>query len=241
MTGADIHARFRRMQGYNVLHPMGFDAFGLNAENAAIERGIHPHKWTMDNISRMRDQLRTLGPMYDWGREVITCLPEYYKWNQWFFLKFYEKGLAYRANAPVNWCPSCVTVLANEQVVNGLCERCDTEVTHRDMNQWFFKITDYADELLDQSKIDWPERINRMQTNWIGRSKGVEIEFDISEYQLSEESLTTFTTRIDTVFGVTFLVMAPEHPLVASLTAKGQQKNVSDYIKRSRQATEIER
>lgn len=241
MTGADIHARFRRMQGYNVLHPMGFDSFGLNAENAAIERGIHPHKWTMNNISRMRAQLRTLGPMYDWEREIITCLPEYYKWNQWFFLKFYDKGLAYRANAPVNWCPSCVTVLANEQVINGLCERCDTEVTHRDMNQWFFKITDYAEELLDQSKMDWPERINTMQSNWIGRSEGVEIEFDISNYNLSQKTLTTFTTRIDTVFGVTFVVMAPEHPLVSSLTGEGQQQQVSDYIKYSRQASEIER
>ena len=241
LTGADIHARFRRMQGYNVLHPMGFDSFGLNAENAAIERGIHPHKWTMNNISRMRAQLRTLGPMYDWEREIITCLPEYYKWNQWFFLKFYDEGLAYRANAPVNWCPSCVTVLANEQVINGLCERCDTEVTHRDMNQWFFKITDYAEELLDQSKMDWPERINTMQSNWIGRSEGVEIEFDISNYNLSQKTLTTFTTRIDTVFGVTFVVMAPEHPLVSSLTSEGQQQKVSDYIKYSRQASEIER
>ena len=241
MTGADIHARFRRMQGYNVLHPMGFDAFGLNAENAAIERGIHPHKWTMANIERMRGQLRTLGPMYDWDREVITCVPEYYKWNQWFFLQFYETGLAYRANAPVNWCPSCVTVLANEQVINGFCERCDTEVTHRDMNQWFLKITEYADELLDQTKMEWPDRINTMQTNWIGRSEGVEVEFDISEYGLKEKNLLTFTTRIDTVFGVTFVVMAPEHPLVQSLTNAEQSQIVSNYIKRSRQASEIER
>ena len=241
MTGADIHARFRRMQGYNVLHPMGFDAFGLNAENAAIERGIHPHKWTMANIERMRGQLRTLGPMYDWDREVITCVPEYYKWNQWFFLQFYKTGLAYRANAPVNWCPSCVTVLANEQVINGFCERCDTEVTHRDMNQWFLKITEYADELLDQTKMEWPDRINTMQTNWIGRSEGVEVEFDISEYGLKEKNLLTFTTRIDTVFGVTFVVMAPEHPLVQSLTNAEQSQIVSNYIKRSRQASEIER
>ena len=241
MTGADIHARFRRMQGYNVLHPMGFDAFGLNAENAAIERGIHPHKWTMANIERMRGQLRTLGPMYDWDREVITCVPEYYKWNQWFFLQFYKTGLAYRANAPVNWCPSCVTVLANEQVINGFCERCDTEVTHRDMNQWFLKITEYADELLDQTKMEWPDRINTMQTNWIGRSEGVEVEFDISEYGLREKNLLTFTTRIDTVFGVTFVVMAPEHPLVQILTNAEQSQIVSNYIKRSRQASEIER
>ena len=228
MSGADIHARFRRMQGFNVLHPMGFDAFGLNAENAAIERGIHPHTWTMSNIERMRGQLKTLGPMYDWNREVITCLPEYYRWNQWFFLKFFEKGLAYRANAPVNWCPSCVTVLANEQVVDGLCERCDTPVTQRDMNQWFLKITDYAEELLDQSNISWPERIKTMQTNWIGKSQGVEFEFDISEYGLESDSLVTFTTRIDTVFGVTFVVMAPEHPLVAQLTTADKKDEVQD-------------
>ena len=241
MTGADIHARFKSMQGYNVLHPMGFDAFGLNAENAAIARNIHPHTWTMNNIERMRNQLRTLGPMYDWDREVITCIPEYYKWNQWFFLQFYKKGLAYRDNAPVNWCPSCVTVLANEQVINGLCERCDTEVTHRDMNQWFFKITDYAEELLDQSKMDWPERINTMQTNWIGKSEGVEIEFDISEYNLEQETLKTFTTRIDTIYGVTFVVMAPEHPLVPFLTTNKKEYEVQDYVKKSRQASEIER
>ena len=241
LTGADIHARFRRMQGFNVLHPMGFDAFGLNAENAAIERGIHPHTWTMSNIERMRNQLRTLGPMYDWDREVITCIPEYYRWNQWFFLKFYEKGLAYRANAPVNWCPSCVTVLANEQVIEGLCERCDTAVTRRDMNQWFLKITEYADELLDQSNITWPERIKTMQTNWIGRSEGVEFAFDISEYGLATDSLVTFTTRIDTVFGVTFVVMAPEHPLVSQLTTPDRNEQVQEYINQSRLSSEIER
>ena len=241
MTGADIHARFKSMQGYNVLHPMGFDAFGLNAENAAIARNIHPHTWTMNNIERMRNQLRTLGPMYDWKREVITCVPEYYKWNQWFFLQFYKKGLAYRDNAPVNWCPSCVTVLANEQVINGLCERCDSEVTHRDMNQWFLKITDYAEELLDQSKIDWPERINTMQKNWIGKSEGVEIEFDISEYNLEQDTLKTFTTRIDTIYGVTFVVMAPEHPLVPFLTTNENNNEVEAYVTKSRQASEIER
>ena len=241
MTGADIHARFKSMRGYNVLHPMGFDAFGLNAENAAIARNIHPHTWTMNNIERMRNQLRTLGPMYDWKREVLTCVPEYYKWNQWFFLQFNKKGLAYRDNAPVNWCPSCVTVLANEQVINGLCERCDSEVTHRDMNQWFLKITDYAEELLDQSKIDWPERINTMQKNWIGKSEGVEIEFDISEYNLEQETLKTFTTRIDTIYGVTFVVMAPEHPLVPFLTTNENDHEVQTYITKSRQASEIER
>ena len=241
MTGADIHARFRNMQGYNVLHPMGFDAFGLNAENAAIERGIHPHSWTMDNIKRMRDQLASMGPMYDWDREVVTCLPEYYKWNQWFFLQFYKNDLAYRDFAPVNWCPSCVTVLANEQVIDGACERCDTTVTHRDMNQWFFRITKYAEELLDQSKMDWPERINTMQTNWIGKSEGVEFKFDITAYGLDTKSLVTFTTRFDTVYGVTFVVLAPEHPLVQPLTSTNQKEAVSDYVNKARKSSEVER
>jgi leucyl-tRNA synthetase len=241
MSGADLHARFKRMSGFNVLHPMGFDAFGLNAENAAIQRGIHPFKWTMSNIENMRLQLRSMGPMYDWGREIITCTPDYYKWNQWFFLQFYKKGLAYRGFAPVNWCPSCKTVLANEQVIDGMCERSDTPVEQRDMNQWFFKITDYAEELLDQSKIDWPERINTMQTNWVGRSEGVEVEFDISEYGLEQKTLRTFTTRIDTVFGVTFVVLAPEHPLVPELTIKEQKAEVADYIHQASLETEIER
>ncbi len=241
MTGADIHARYMRMKGYNVLHPMGFDAFGLNAENAAIKNGIHPHTWTMDNIRNMRKQLRSMGAMYDWRREIVTCAPEYYKWNQWFFLKLYENGLAYRDNAPVNWCPSCQTVLANEQVISGLCERCDTAVVHTDMEQWFFRITNYADELLDNSKIDWPERINAMQTNWIGRSEGVEVDFDISHYGLDEKSIRTFTTRIDTVFGVTFIVLAPEHPLVDELTVDERREDVAAYVEQARLQTEIER
>ena len=242
MSPADAHARFRRMQGYNVLHPMGFDAFGLPAENAAIKRGIHPHSWTMDNIDNMRAQFRSMGPIYDWEREIVTCTPEYYKWNQWFFLKFYEAGLAYRDHAPSNWCPSCNTVLANEQVVDeGHCERCGTLVTRRDLNQWFFRITKYADELLDHSKIDWPEKINNMQTNWIGRSTGVEIEFDISEYGLDESVLATFTTRIDTIFGVTFVVLAPEHRLVAKLVTPDHQEEVEEYVLQARQHTEMER
>ena len=241
MSGADAHARFMRMKGFNVLHPMGFDAFGLNAENAAIKGGVHPHQWTMSNIENMRRQLKSMGAMYDWDREVITCTPDYYRWNQWLFLKLYNNELAYRDAAPVNWCPSCQTVLANEQVINGECERCDSAVAQREMEQWFFSITKYADELLDHSKIDWPERINLMQTNWIGRSDGVEVGFDISEYGLEEDSIDTFTTRIDTVFGVTFIVLAPEHPLVAKLTSDDQREAVEEYVEQARRQTEIER
>ena len=241
MSGADAHARFMSMKGFNVLHPMGFDAFGLNAENAAIKNGVHPRAWTMSNMDNMRRQLRSMAPMYDWEREIATCLPDYYRWNQWFFLQLYENGLAYRANAPVNWCPSCQTVLANEQVIAGMCERCDSAVVHKDMEQWFFKITKYADELLDHSSIDWPERINVMQTNWIGRSEGVEVDFDISEYGLDEKSIRTYTTRIDTVFGVTFVVLAPEHPLVDRLTTQDRRPEVQAYVEQARLQTEIDR
>ena len=239
---SDCHARFRRMQGYNVLHPMGFDAFGLPAENAAVQRGIHPYDWTMGNIENMRKQLRSMGTVYDWDREVICCLPEYYKWNQWFFLKLLEKDLAYRAKAPVVWCPSCQTVLANEQVVDGRCERCETPITRRDMEQWFLRITAYADELLDfESLVDWPEKILVMQRNWVGRSEGVEISFDISHLGLDEKEIRTFTTRIDTIFGVTFMVLAPEHPLVERLTTPDRRAEVRVYVDEARRQTEIER
>ncbi len=241
MAPSDAHARFRRMQGYNVLHPMGFDAFGLPAENAAIRSGIHPFEYTMSNIDNMRRQLRAMGTIYDWDREVVTCAPDYYRWNQWIFLQFYKEGLAYRDFAPANWCPSCNTVLANEQVDDGRCERCRSEVTHRDLNQWFFRITKYADELLDHSKIEWPRKINVMQTNWIGRSEGVVVEFDISAYGLSEKALSTFTTRIDTVFGVTFVALAPEHPLVGELTTSEQRGEVDAYVQQARHRTEVER
>jgi leucyl-tRNA synthetase len=242
MAPSDCHARFRRMQGYNVLHPIGFDAFGLPAENAAISRGIHPYTWTMSNIENMRRQLRSIGAIYDWEREIICCLPEYYHWNQWFFLKLYQHNLAYRAKAPVVWCPSCQTVLANEQVVNGACERCGTLVTRRDLEQWFLGITSYADQLLDFSGLlDWPEKILIMQRNWIGRSEGVEISFDISQYDLPEKEIRTFTTRIDTIFGVTFLVLAPEHPLVAGLTTAQRRAEVEAYVNQARQTSEIER
>jgi len=239
---ADCHARFKRMQGYNVLHPMGFDAFGLPAENAAISRSIHPYTWTMSNIEYMRRQLRSIGAIYDWDREVVTCLPEYYRWNQWLFLKFYQQGLAYRARAPVVWCPSCNTVLANEQVVNGNCERCGTPITRRDLEQWFLRITDYAEQLLDFNGLtEWPQNILTMQHNWIGRSEGVEISFDISSYGLDDKEIPTFTTRIDTIFGVTFLVLAPEHPLVPSLTTDEQRFKVELYVARARQTSDIER
>ncbi|MQF48859.1 leucine--tRNA ligase [SAR202 cluster bacterium AC-647-N09_OGT_505m] len=241
MAPADAHARFRRMQGYNVLHPMGFDAFGLPAENAAIRRGIHPHVWTMGNIENMRPQLSSMGAIYDWEREIICALPEYYSWNQWFFLQFYKAGLAYRAKATANWCPSCQTVLANEQVVDGKCERCESPVSRRDLEQWFLRITKYAEELLDYSSLlDWPERIKSMQTNWIGRSEGVEISFDISEYGLEDE-FRTFTTRIDTIYGVTFVVMAPEHPLVEKLTSLELRGEVEAYVEQARRQTEVER
>ena len=241
MAPSDVHARFKRLQGYNVLHPMGFDAFGLPAENAAIKRGIHPYKWTSRNIDNMRRQLKSMGTIYDWSREVITCQPEYYKWTQWFFLKLYEAGLAYRAKAPVNWCPNCQTVLANEQVVEGFCERCGAAVIHRDLEQWFFRITRYADELMEHNGINWPERIKTMQRNWVGRSYGTEISFALDHPGVDEKEIRVFTTRPDTIFGVTFMVLAPEHPLVARLTLPEKKAEVEAYIAKSRKQTEIER
>ena len=242
MAPSDVHARFKRMQGYNVLHPVGFDAFGLPAENAAIKHGIHPYVWTMKNVETMRRQLRTIGAMYDWSRELVTCLPDYYKWTQWFFLKFYEAGLAYRAKAPANWCPRCQTVLANEQVVTeGYCERCHTPVIRRDLEQWFFRITRYADELLEYSGAEWPERIKTMQRNWIGKSYGVEISFGLEIDGVEENEIRVFTTRPDTIFGVTFMVLAPEHPLVEKLTTPEHREEVQAYIVRARGQTEVER
>jgi len=242
LAPADVHARFKRMQGYNVLHPMGFDAFGLPAENAAIKRGIHPFTWTMQNVDNMRRQLKSIGAIYDWNREVITCLPEYYKWTQWFFLKLYEAGLAYRGKSPVNWCPSCQTVLANEQVVGeGVCERCDAAVTRRDLEQWFFRITKYADELLEYNGVEWPERIKIMQRNWVGKSLGTEISFALDHPGTEEKEIRVFTTRADTLYGVTFMVLAPEHPLVAKLTSPEKRAEVEEYVAKSRRQSEIER
>ena len=242
MAPADVHARFKRLQGYNVLHPMGFDAFGLPAENAAIKRGVHPFTWTMQNVENMRRQLKSLGATYDWSREVVTCLPGYYKWTQWFFLKLYKAGLAYRNKAPVNWCPHCQTVLANEQVVDdGFCERCGTAVTKRDLEQWFFKITNYADELMEHEGIDWPERIKIMQRNWVGKSYGTEISFALDHPNVEEKEIRVFTTRPDTTYGVTFMVLAPEHPLVEKLTAPDKKADVDAYIAKSRRQSDIER
>jgi len=241
MAPSDVYARFKRLQGYNVLHPMGFDAFGLPAENAAIKRGIHPHKWTMANIENMRRQLKTMGAMYDWNREVITCDPKYYKWTQWFFTKLFQHDLAYRGKAPVNWCPQCQVVLANEQVENGLCWRCETPVVKRDLEQWLFRITKYADELMEHEGIDWPERIQIMQKNWVGKSYGTEVSFALDHPSVAEKEIKVFTTRPDTVFGVTFMVLAPEHPLVAKLTTPDKKAEVEAYVARTRRFTEIER
>jgi len=214
----DVIARFKRMRGYQVLHPMGWDAFGLPAENAAIQKKVHPAVWTAQNIGYMRSQLQKMGLSYDWTREVTTCLPDYYRWNQWFFLKMYERGLAYRKMASVNWCPSCMTVLANEQVIEGHCWRCDSVVIQKNLEQWFFRITAYAEELLAECDrlTGWPQRVLTMQKNWIGKSRGVEITFPLAD---RPEKLTIFTTRPDTLFGVTFMSIAAEHPLLPALVA----------------------
>jgi leucyl-tRNA synthetase len=239
MTPSDSRARFMRMNGYRVFFPIGFDAFGLPAENAAINRGIHPYKWTMSNIENMRGQLRQMGAMFDTDSEVVTCDPEYYKWNQWFFVKFFQKGLAYREEALVDWCPKDNTTLAREQVVgvDRRCERCGTPVIKKNLAQWLFKITDYAEELLDFSAIDWPERVKTLQTNWIGRSEGAEIAFDVPGYGPIE----VFTTRPDTLFGATFFVVAPEHPTVEQITTPEQEDEVRAYVEHAGRMSEIDR
>jgi leucyl-tRNA synthetase len=217
----DVIARYKMMRGFNVLHPMGWDAFGLPAENAAIERGVHPQIWTRENIAYMRAQLKSMGLSYDWSREVATCEPDYYKWNQWLFLKFYEKGLAYKKRSAVNWCPSCETVLANEQVEDGRCWRCDSVVVQKELEQWFFKITQYAEELLQgcEQLPAWPARVLTMQRNWIGKSVGVEADFPLAEPLPDLPAIRIFTTRQDTIFGATFMSLAPESPLVERLIA----------------------
>jgi leucyl-tRNA synthetase len=234
---SDAHARYKRLRGFNVMKPIGFDAFGLPAENAAIRSGVHPAIWTMRNIHRMREQFRRTGVGFDWSREIATCLPSYYTWTQWLFLQLYKAGLAYKTLAPANWCPSCQTVLANEQVIEGRCERCETPVTKKSLEQWFFRITKYAEELLNFDGIDWPERVKVMQTNWIGKSIGVEIVFKTE----GGDVVPVFTTRPDTIFGVTFMVLAPEHPLVAKLTTPEHAKEVEKYVEATKRESEIER
>ncbi len=236
-TPADAHARFKRLEGFNVMHPQGFDAFGLPAENAAIKNNINPKKWTFDNISNMEKQFDMMGNSYDWSRKLITCTPEYYKWNQKFFVEMYKKGLAYRKNGPVWWDPVDQTTLANEQVVDGKSERSGAEVVKKLMPQWYFKITDYAEELLEMDNLEWPEKIKQMQRNWIGKSDGVTINFKIEN---SKEKISTFTTRIDTIYGVTFVVLAPEHPIIKALSLSNN-KHVEEYIIRSQKMSEIDR
>ena len=238
-TLGDVVCRSRTMHGYKVLSPMGWDSFGLPAENAAIKEGLHPGVITRQRITVMKEQIRRLGAAYDWRREISCCEPEYYRWTQHIFLKLFEAGLAYKATAPVNWCPSCRTTLANEQAEGGVCERCGSTVEKRDLEQWFLRITDYADELLDLDALDWPERVKTMQRNWIGRSEGV--EFDIA-FEGRPESVRVFTTRIDTVFGMTYVVLAPEHPLVPELVrGTEQERDVVAFVERVRQESEVDR
>jgi len=244
-TIADVIARYKRTRGFNVLHPIGWDAFGLPAENAAIQNNVHPAKWTYENISQMREQLKRMGFSYDWTREIATCDPQYYRWEQMVFLRMYEKGLAYKKSSFVNWCPSCETVLANEQVEEGLCWRCESEVQNKEMDGWFFKITDYAEELLEgieELKQGWPERVLLMQKNWIGKSTGAEIIFPLESPVGEVGSVRVFTTRPDTVFGVTFMCIAPEHPIVHELS-KGREKgnSINEFLNRVFKLSNIDR
>ncbi len=236
---SDARARFKRMQGYNVMFPMGFDAFGLPAENAAIRRNVHPKEWTFGNVERMRGQLRRMGTMIDWRREAVSADPAYYRWTEWFFLKLLEHDLTYRKRSPVDWCPSCNTTLAREQVWGDdrRCERCETQVIKKDLVQWFFRTTHYAEELLDFAGIDWPERVRTLQTNWIGRSEGASVRFRTE----AGDDLEIFTTRPDTLWGATFMVLAPEHPLVAELTTDGRRAEVEAYVEQATRQTDIQR
>jgi len=240
-SSADTYGRFMAMRGYNVMQPMGFDAFGLPAENAAIKRGIQAREWTLSNIENMRKQLRAMGARWDWQREIVSCLPDYYKWTQWLFLQFYKHKLAYRTKAPANWCPNCNTTLANEQVLpNGTCERCGTVVVRKEIDQWLLKISAYAEELRHFKDIEWPEKTITMQQNWIGRSEGAEIRFSTT-IDGRQETIPVFTTRPDTIFGATFFVLAPEHPWVEKITSPDQKAVVDAYIVQTQHMTEIER
>ena len=239
MTPSDARARYKRMRGYNVMFPIGFDAFGLPAENAAIKNKIHPKVWTYANIDHMRKQLKSMGAMWDWQREMISCDPEYYRWTQWFFIQLYKHGLAYRKYSPVDWCPKDQTTLAREQVIGDdrHCERCLTPVIKKELEQWFFRITKYADELLDFSTIDWPDRVRTLQTNWIGRSEGASVIFHTDD----EDPIEIFTTRPDTLWGATFMVLAPEHPLVQEITTLANKQAVEEYIQQAARQSDIDR
>jgi leucyl-tRNA synthetase len=239
MTPSDARARYKRMRGYNVMFPIGFDAFGLPAENAAIKNGIHPKIWTYANIDHMRKQLKSMGAMWDWHRQAISCDPEYYRWTQWFFIQLYNHGLAYRKYAPVDWCPKDQTTLAREQVIgeDRHCERCGTPVIKKELEQWFFRITKYAEELLDFSTIDWPDRVKTLQTNWIGRSEGASVIFHTED----EDPIEIFTTRSDTLWGATFMVLAPEHPLVQKVTTSANKQAVEAYIQQAARQSDIDR
>ena len=239
-TATDIYCRYLRMNGYNVLHPMGYDAFGLPAENYAIKTGTHPSITTNANIENFTRQIKALGFSYDWDRCVSTCEPDYYKWTQWIFLKLYEKGLAYEAETPINWCPSCLTGLANEEVKEGKCERCGAVVTHKTIRQWILKITEYAERLLeDLDTLDWPDSVKAMQRNWIGKSFGAEVDFEIDGH--NGEKLTVYTTRCDTLFGATYMVVAPEHPAVKKITTAEQKDAVEKYIEEAAKKSDLQR
>jgi leucyl-tRNA synthetase len=252
MTPSDARARFMRMRGYNVMFPMGFDSFGLPAENAAIKNRIHPKKWTYANIEKMRSQLKTMGAMFDWRREAVSSDPKYYRWSQWFFIQLHNNGMAYRKMSPVDWCPNCNTTLAREQVwgEDRHCERCGTPVIKKDLEQWFFRTTRYANELLDFSHIDWPDRVRTLQTHWIGKSEGAEVHFEVDKDSLPEDAppikenekrLTVFTTRPDTLWGATFMVLAPEHPLVEKITSPEHAAEVAAYIQQAERQSDIQR
>ncbi len=243
-TATDIYCRYLRMNGYNVLHPMGYDAFGLPAENYAIKTGTHPKVTTFANIEHFTKQIKALGFSYDWDREIKTCTPDYYKWTQWIFLQLYKKGLAYESNTPINWCPSCQTGLANEEVKEGKCDRCGSQVTHKTIRQWVLKITAYADRLLeDLDQLDWPESVKLMQRNWIGRSTGAEVNFTVADKdgKATDQKLTVYTTRCDTLFGATYMVVSPEHPLVEKLTTPEQKEAVEAYVDAAAKKSDLER
>ncbi len=239
MTPSDARARFKRMQGYNVLFPIGFDAFGLPAENAAIKNRTHPKVWTYHNIDRMRQQLKSMGAMFDWRREAVSADQEYYRWTEWFFIQLFNHGLAYRKMSPVDWCPHCNTTLAREQVWGDdrHCERCGTPVIKKNLDQWFFRTTNYAEELLNFDTIDWPERVRTLQTNWIGKSEGASVVFRTEQ----GDPLEVFTTRPDTLWGVTFMVLAPEHPLVNKIVSAEQKQVVASYVEQAARQSDLQR